>query len=84
MGDNLRWTEPQCVPNCLLLHVKKIEICGFEGLKHELELVKYLLKNSEVLDKMIIRSMKGACSKKLFQKLLMFERGSKTCKVEFL
>lgn len=84
VGDNLRWIEPQCVPNCLSLHVKKIEIFGFEGLTDELELVKYLLKNSEVLDKMIIRSMDGACSKKLFQKLLMFERGSKTCKVEFL
>ncbi|XP_058220006.1 F-box/LRR-repeat protein At4g14096-like isoform X2 [Rhododendron vialii] len=50
-----RWNPPERVPECLLLSLEKIEIhkfCGDE--EEELNLVKYLLKNGMVLEKVTI------------------------------
>lgn len=80
------WNELECVPHCLLLHTKKIVIKECYGLDYELELIKYLLKNCEVLESMIIHNMKWTSKEKkreLFREILMFERGSKTCQVKF-
>lgn len=73
-----------CAAQCLLLHVKRIEILRFGGQNDEMELVKYLLKNGEGLNRMMIVFMNSATKKKLCQKLLRFERGSTTCEVQFL
>ncbi|KAJ4706773.1 F-box protein [Melia azedarach] len=86
---NCEWTEPQFVPDCLLYHVKTIKIEGFQSEKDQLKLIQFLLKNGQVLDTLIIslQSMlpqKMGLKDKLYQKLLMFERGSKTCKVKVL
>lgn len=81
---NFKWIEPHCAAQCLLLHVKRIEIFRFGGQKDEMELVKYLLKNGEGLNRMMIVFMNSATKKKLCQKLLRFERGSTTCEVQFL
>ncbi|XP_004289024.1 PREDICTED: putative F-box/FBD/LRR-repeat protein At3g56780-like [Fragaria vesca subsp. vesca] len=75
------WHPPELVPNCLLSHVKTICIIGFGGKDDEFKIAKYLLKNGEVLNSMKIYTDGDLCAKKL-EKLSMFERGSKTCKVD--
>lgn len=74
------------MPSCLLSNVKNIEMCKFTGEKEELDLIEYCLKNGEVLETMRVVSGKMTLQKKLklCQKLLSLERGSKTCKIEFL
>lgn len=64
------------MPRCLRLHVKQIEVQGYEEKEDELKLVKYLLKNSKVLKRMIIRCKESASTKDLCQKLLMFDLSS--------
>lgn len=90
-GQEVVWIEPQCVPHCLLSHVKRIKITGCDAEK-ELEMIKYLLKNSVILETITIELWRhrlcwiNACQEKRhnYQKILMFERGSKTCQVEIL
>lgn len=74
------------VPLCLLLHVKKIEMRNFKGYEHQFQLVKYFLKNSVSLEKAVVESQEMATQEKLkqCQELLMLERASKFCQVEFL
>ncbi|KAH9769826.1 putative FBD-associated F-box protein [Citrus sinensis] len=60
--EQFGWIEGDIVPNCLLEHVKKIEITGVEGDEDELILVEYLLKYSSVLEVMVI-FFKGSVSK---------------------
>ncbi|XP_050216640.1 F-box protein At4g09920-like isoform X2 [Mercurialis annua] len=48
------WHQPDSVPECLLYHLKKVEIFNFVGLPGELYLVKYLLECGEVLECMNI------------------------------
>ncbi|KAI3899482.1 hypothetical protein MKW92_036759 [Papaver armeniacum] len=78
------------VPRCLLRHLKTIKVQKFEGLPEELQLVKYFLKNARVLQVLVIES--GITSKsvaelkkrtKIMQRLLMYPRASKSCKVKF-
>lgn len=72
--EEFGWIEQPNIPLCLLLHVKK-----FEGQK---ELLKYLLKNCKVLNKVIIRCKETASKENLCQKLDKLQRGSMTCEVE--
>ncbi|KAI3850673.1 hypothetical protein MKW98_030733, partial [Papaver atlanticum] len=78
------------VPRCLLRNLKTIKVQMFEGLPEELQLVKYFLKNARVLQVLIIES--GITSKsvaelkrgtQIMQRLLMYPRASKSCKVKF-
>ncbi|XP_042500991.1 uncharacterized protein LOC122078874 isoform X1 [Macadamia integrifolia] len=46
--------EELTMPLKFLLHLKKVEIKGFEGRGNEIEFLQFLLKNSEVLEKMVI------------------------------
>ncbi|XP_004301359.1 PREDICTED: putative F-box/FBD/LRR-repeat protein At1g78760-like [Fragaria vesca subsp. vesca] len=80
----LLWHPPELVPNCLLSHVKTICINRFLGKDDEFEVAKYLLKNGEVLNSMKICTGRNiVCTKEvMLEKLLMFERVSKTCQVE--
>ncbi|KAH9736944.1 F-box/LRR-repeat protein [Citrus sinensis] len=78
--------EPLSLPDCLLPHVKRIEMRGFAGRKNELKLIKFLLKNCEVLNTMIIKFQKKRVQKmvlmeKLCKKLSVFRRVSKTCQI---
>ncbi|CAA0815966.1 Unknown protein [Striga hermonthica] len=88
-------TEPKQVPKCLLSSLKTITIKqpGFE--EHELDLVRYLLRNSQVLERMEISPRKGISSWssscfldltatfKALQRIALFERGSKACQLAF-
>ncbi|KAH9673348.1 F-box/LRR-repeat protein [Citrus sinensis] len=61
--------EPLSLPDCFLPHVKTIEMRGFAGRKNELKLIKFLLKNCEVLNTMIIKFQK-----KRVQKMVLMEK----------
>lgn len=74
--------EPLSLPDCLLPRVKTIEMRGFAGRKNEMKLIKFLLKNCEVLNTMIIRFQrkrvqKMALMEKLCKKVSVFKRVSK-------
>ncbi|KAI8570786.1 hypothetical protein RHMOL_Rhmol01G0064000 [Rhododendron molle] len=45
------WNPPQCVPSCLLFHLKEIKFRCLVGEKDELELLDYFLNNARVLEK---------------------------------
>lgn len=76
------------VPPCLISSLKfaelKSPILGYEG---EIELVRYFLKNSRVLEKLSLRfenhNRKKAKSV-ILQELLAIPRCSSTCEVVFL
>lgn len=90
-GEEVVWIEPRCVPHCLLSHVKRIKISGCD-VEKELEMIKYLLKNSVILETTTTKLWSqrfcwiNNCQEKHpnYQKILMFERDSKTCLVEIL
>ncbi|KAH7860048.1 hypothetical protein Vadar_008524 [Vaccinium darrowii] len=77
------WSPPERVPECLLLSLETIEIhrfCGDE--KEELDLVKYLLKNGMVLEKMTILChywFGGDNSFSFKDELENYPRGSTNC-----
>lgn len=76
----------QAVPFCLISNLRTISIMRFRGLPEEVEVVKYLLKNSQVLKTMTISTLRTTCGdlEKVHENLRMCSRGSKTCEVEFM
>ncbi|KAL6205951.1 hypothetical protein ACLB2K_023203 [Fragaria x ananassa] len=76
----------QPVPFCLISNLKTVSIMRFRGLPEEVEVVKYLLKNSQVLKTMTISTLRTTCGdvEKVHENLRMCSRGSKTCEVEFM
>ncbi|XP_050369735.1 F-box/LRR-repeat protein At4g14103-like [Argentina anserina] len=75
----------ESVPNCLTSHLKSISIKGLKGEPSDLEMLKYLLRNGEVLEKMTIYAGGLLCTKEeLNREVRMFKRGSKTCEVEYI
>lgn len=71
------WRTPESVPICLISHLKTITLRGFEGYPHVKKVAKYLLKNGKVLTKMTVYNDE-------LYKVLMLERGSRTCWVELV
>ncbi|KAL7087286.1 hypothetical protein ACP275_13G058900 [Erythranthe tilingii] len=54
------WKEPpQQVPKCLLSRLKIIKIATIKGEKHEFEIIRYLVRNAKVLEKIEIGH--GSC-----------------------
>lgn len=78
------------VPVCLSSHLKTISMLGFHGEQEEVEVLKYLLKYGEVLNKMTISPKNfvgsSACHTKeeLCKEILLFQKGSETCQVEVI
>lgn len=74
---------PEPLPSCLLFHLKTIEIKVFEGYKAELDAVKYLLKNANVLERMKIHFSNMTLERKyrVTKKLSNLPKGSTTCEV---
>ncbi|KAL7166269.1 hypothetical protein ACSBR2_037025 [Camellia fascicularis] len=83
-SKQFNWFEPQEVPSCLRSSLKEIKISGIDASQDELNLIKYLLKNAEVLTKMTIRnvisSMEG--ENEFLKELVMAPRCSNTCQIE--
>ncbi|XP_062011821.1 uncharacterized protein LOC133728418 [Rosa rugosa] len=87
----LNWVPPDSIPKCLPSHLKTISINGFYGkgtigYLDEMELIKYLLKNGRVLEKMTIYTpgLHRGTKEEFFDELSMFEWGSKTVQVEMI
>lgn len=83
----LKWSPPESVPNCVLSHLKTVSLKGFKGKDFwghldEMEVIKYLLRNSRVLEKMTIYT--EFLEQELYEELLSFEWGSETCEVEII
>ncbi|XP_058753055.1 FBD-associated F-box protein At5g22730-like [Vicia villosa] len=76
--DKENWVDPDCVPQCLSLHLKTCHLLSFLGLQGELLLAKYILKNSAVLQTMKIWNGGQPKIKRL---LLSCPRASSTCKL---
>ncbi|KAL3500914.1 hypothetical protein ACH5RR_040007 [Cinchona calisaya] len=79
-----RWKPPKDVPECLLFTLKNIEIkcfCGEEP--EELRLVKFLLKNAVVLEKMTLFCHEYCDDIYSFRdELMSYKRGSAACQLE--
>ncbi|XP_057993148.1 F-box/FBD/LRR-repeat protein At3g26920-like [Hevea brasiliensis] len=85
------WHRPESVAECLLLHLKTIEIFNFVGLPGELYLVSYLLERAEVLDRMTIHSYDFSGRPRVRKKMesirdeaFSFPIRSSTCKLVFI
>ncbi|XP_077220977.1 putative F-box protein At1g49610 [Tasmannia lanceolata] len=92
-GKRDNW-ESQGPPfNSLLYHLKLVKICGFTGWENEMRVVRYLLANSIVLEKMIIKApamtlfgASGRNSKKnfkLIRQVLALEKASRIAEIMF-
>ncbi|KAI3850674.1 hypothetical protein MKW98_030734, partial [Papaver atlanticum] len=81
----------QFTPNLeSLVIVRTIEVRTFEGLRDQLQLVKYFLKNARILEGLIIESRYTSKSAAELERetqtkelLLMYPRASTNCKVKF-
>ncbi|KAL6205894.1 hypothetical protein ACLB2K_023146 [Fragaria x ananassa] len=79
------WNREEPAPTCVLSHLKTVSISGFKGREDEREVVKYLLKNGEVLEKMTIYMGDFMHSKEEFYKeFSLFQRASKKFQVKFI
>ncbi|KAL8032149.1 hypothetical protein ABFX02_13G076100 [Erythranthe guttata] len=81
------WMEPQRVPACLLSRLRIIKLAGIKGKKHEFEIIRYLLRNAKVLERveLVYPSSRNSVEKMFtvykLKEILLFERGSKACEV---
>ncbi|XP_026423579.1 F-box/FBD/LRR-repeat protein At2g26030-like [Papaver somniferum] len=84
---NYSWSA-DFLPQCLLLHLKSIEFRGFFWNEFEKDLVRFLMKNSKVLERVRItvsgRSVLSTSSnyrKKVVNDILLFPVGSGKCNI---
>ncbi|KAI3831855.1 hypothetical protein MKX03_022227 [Papaver bracteatum] len=78
------WT-PDMVPQCMLLHLKSVKLCGFNGCSENINAVKTILKNARVLRRLIIKFRSNISTGeqiKVMKKLLKFPRGSPRCEIQ--
>ncbi|KAK6134496.1 hypothetical protein DH2020_031730 [Rehmannia glutinosa] len=79
------WMEPKQVPTCLLLHLRTIKIDQFWFEGHEFNMVRYLLKNAQVLERMGIHLMYSDLKAKSYavKRISSFKRRSEACELAF-
>ncbi|GFP93547.1 F-box/FBD/LRR-repeat protein at5g56570 [Phtheirospermum japonicum] len=79
--------EPHQVPKCLLSRLRTIRIDQFECTEHEFGLIRYLLRNGKVLERMEICSEREETEWEANVDALMrissFQRGSEACELVF-
>ncbi|KAL7087276.1 hypothetical protein ACP275_13G058000 [Erythranthe tilingii] len=81
------WTEPEQVPTCLLSHLRTIKLFHFAGKEHIFPIIRYLLRNARVLERMeIVYPSFGDPVEHsyMLDTISLFERGSKACKVAYV
>ncbi|KAL7087271.1 hypothetical protein ACP275_13G057500 [Erythranthe tilingii] len=82
------WVEPQRVP-AYLSHLRTIKLVGVEAIKHDFEMIRYLLRNGQFLERMEIvypncyNPVEKMFTMYKLKETLLFERGSKACVVTF-
>ncbi|KAK6134495.1 hypothetical protein DH2020_031729 [Rehmannia glutinosa] len=81
------WMEPRQVPACLLSHLRTVRIDQFGSTEQVFMMVKYILRNAKVLEKMEIYSEHhGTDFKAKFdalKRISSFQRGSEACELVF-
>ncbi|KAL7144310.1 hypothetical protein ABFS83_07G003700 [Erythranthe nasuta] len=76
------WVEPLQVPKCLLSHLKVIKFVNTVDKMNNFEMVKFLLKNARVLEKMdIIYSKTSDTEEKVREIVLLCKRASTKCRL---
>ncbi|XP_012848307.1 PREDICTED: F-box/FBD/LRR-repeat protein At2g26030-like [Erythranthe guttata] len=84
-GKKVDWTtEPEEVPRCLISHLRTITLGENIYSKEDLEIVRYLLRNGKVLERMEIACpLFSHCefTDSMFDGISQFERGSEKCEV---
>ncbi|KAK0572859.1 hypothetical protein LWI29_038235 [Acer saccharum] len=84
--DRFFYFESEDVPSCLLLHVKEIKMICMMGDLDELEVMRYLLKNSKVLKRFSVAftgNIDSKIKKYLQHQISRFPKGSNSLEVEF-
>ncbi|KAF8411227.1 hypothetical protein HHK36_003773 [Tetracentron sinense] len=80
-----QWASQEPSFNCMLYHLKSVKMTGFKGLKNEMELLKYILKNAMVLEKLIINKPKKITSypimSRLAEEILHYEKASTNAEI---
>ncbi|GER53341.1 FBD-associated F-box protein [Striga asiatica] len=74
------------VPNCLLSHLKIVQIRELYCMENELDMVRYLLKNAKVLERMELHCferMEQHCLEESIGRISSFDRGSEKCEIVF-
>lgn len=66
-------------PHYLPLHLRSLYYFIFQGLEHEIEFVKYILKEARVLETAELILQDKKLKESVLKKLLMFPRCSQTC-----
>lgn len=85
-GSNFyRKTPNKAAISCLTNHLKTVEIKHFSGYVNQLEIVRFLLKNGHVLQRMSIRLAAGVENQgKIISRIMKFRRSSSSVVLEFL
>ena len=78
LKHNVCWKEPPDDPNNLTSCLTSFWYKGL-GFKHELEFVKYILKEARVLKKATIHVRDGKLKGSIVKKISRFPRCSMTC-----
>ncbi|XP_012848355.1 PREDICTED: putative FBD-associated F-box protein At5g56440 [Erythranthe guttata] len=82
-GGDAKWIQPKQVPTCLLSRLRAIKLVGVRGKEYEFAIMRYLLLNARVLERMEIIYPREKIEIML-KEISRFERGSKACKVAFI
>ncbi|KAL8032158.1 hypothetical protein ABFX02_13G076700 [Erythranthe guttata] len=82
-GGDAKWIQPKQVPTCLLSRLRDIKFVGVRGKVYEFMIMRYLLLNARVLERMEIIYPREKIEIML-KEISRFERGSKACKVAFI
>ncbi len=69
---------------CVFNQLRVVKASRISGVKAEVELIRFLLLNSPVLEKMILRPLHSSGDCRLLKKLLMFRRASAQAQIEYL
>ncbi|KAJ0267254.1 FBD domain-containing protein [Hirschfeldia incana] len=82
----LFWTQPSCVPQCLLCHLETFEWRGYGGTTEEVEkeVAIYILNNASRLVTATIyypESFELERKRRMFKELEVVSRGSRSCKL---
>ncbi|CAN6976117.1 unnamed protein product [Brassica oleracea var. botrytis] len=79
------WNEPNSVPKCLVSSLEALEWVGYEGTEEEKEVVAFILRSANCLEKVSICSNSTDPCKKLelVKELLFLSRCSSTCNFIF-
>ncbi|KAL7129577.1 hypothetical protein ABFS83_13G076900 [Erythranthe nasuta] len=87
-GEEVKgWMEPERVPTCLLSNLRTIMFTCIVDTKHRLEIVRYLLRNGKVLEKMEMvypSSLDSDNKTRVVEEISSFERGSEACELSFV